>query len=195
MKILREFRRFMLIKCAEGHHAEIRSYVFDNVAKLALGFHVPPQAIVEAVEGISDDRTLATRLIETTIRAEALLRQQREENRSRAAQQSADVLAAATQWKGSRAHLDMMSLLSSALTRRNDMLLFTCDQFTLAISMAPLLDLAKIARVRADLTGFIDADGLHLRWKTGGLHLYAQADARAAKIMVHLPPAPADVAA
>jgi hypothetical protein len=195
MKTLREFRRFVLIKCAEGNHAEIRPYVFDNLSRLALAFQVPPQAIVEAVEKITDDRSLATRFVETTIRAEALLRKTREENRSRAAQQSADVLAAATQWEGNRAHLDMTSLLSSALTRRNDMLVFVGEQFTVGIWMAPLLDLARIARVRSDLTGFVDADGIHLRWKCGGLHLCPQGDARTAKIFVHLPPTTDVVAA
>jgi hypothetical protein len=195
MKMLREFRRFVLIKCAEGNHAEIRPYVFDNLSRLALAFRVPPQTIVEAVDSVSDDRSLATRFVETTIRAEALLRKQREQDRARAAQQSADVLACATEWKGNRAHLDITSLMSSVLTRRNDMLLFIGDQFTVGISMAPLLDLAKIARVRSDLSGFVDATGLHLRWKTGGLHLRSQIDPKAAKIMVHLPSAPASVVA
>ena len=195
MKTLREFRRFILIKSAEGHHSEIRAYVFDNLNKLSLGFEVPPQVIVEAVESISDDQILAARLLETSIRAEAALRKTRQENRAHAAQQSADVLAAATQWKGDRAHVDMLSLLSSVLTRRNDMLLFIGDQFTVGIPMAPLLDLVKIARIRADLTGFVDADGLHLRWRTGGLHLRSQSEPKAAKIMVHLPPTPASVVA
>jgi hypothetical protein len=195
MKILREFRRFILIKSAEGHHSEIRAYVFDNLNKLSLGFEVPPQVIVDAVEAIGDDRALATRLLETTIRAEDFLRKTRQERRARAAQQSANVLAAVTQWKGGRAHLDMMSLLSSALTRRNDFLIFVGDQFTVSIPMAPLLDLAKISRVRADLSGFVDAHGLHLRWRTGGLHLRSQTAPRAAGIMVHLPSAPASVVA
>jgi hypothetical protein len=195
MKILREFRRFILIKSAEGNHYEIRAYVSDNLNKLSLAFHVPPQTIVEAVESISDDQILATRLLETSIRAEAVLRKTRQESRARAAQQSADVLACATEWKGNRAHLDITSLMSSVLTRRNDFLLFIGDQFTVGIPMASLLDLAKIARVRADLTGFVEADGLHLRWKTGGLHLRSQIDPKAAKIMVHLPSASASVVA
>src|ERR1700690_3417565 len=57
MKILREFRRFLLIKSVEGRHADIRSHVFDNITKLALGFHVSAQTIVDAVEGTSDDQT------------------------------------------------------------------------------------------------------------------------------------------
>ena len=53
--------------------------------------------------------------------------------------------------------------------------------------MAPLLDLSKIARARTDLTGFVDKHGIHLRWKTGGLNLRPQDDAKAERIFVHLP--------
>lgn len=194
MKILREFRRFILIKSVQGRHADIRSHVFDHIAKLALGFHVSPQTIVDAVDGTSDDQTLALRLLETTLRAEDLLRQQREEDRTKAAQRSANLLAATTQWKGDRAHIDMPYLLSS-LTRRHDLLLFIADQFTVSVSMALLLDLAKTARVRADLTGFVDAEGLHLRWETGGLDLRSQSDPKANMIVVCLPPMPAVAAA
>ena len=56
----------------------------------------------------------------------------------------------------------MPSLFASALSRRDDMLVFTGEAFTVAVYQAPLLDLAKIARVRADLSGWVDRDGLHL---------------------------------
>ena len=195
MKALREFRRFILIKLAEGHPGEVRSYIIDNIARLAVVFGVPAECIVQGTELTKNDRLLATRYLEIVIRAEIMLRQSREERRARAAQESADILAATTKWKGNRAHLDMVSLLSSALTRRQDMLVFTCDGFTTAIPMALLLDLSRIARVRNDLTGFVDRDGLHLRWRTGGLHLRSHTDARAAKVIVSLPPKPAVVAA
>jgi hypothetical protein len=81
----------------------------------------------------------------------------------------------------------MPSLLSSALTRRQDILVFAGEDFTVGIPMAPLLDLSKIARVRADLAGFVDRHGLHLRWKTGALNLRSQVNEKASRIFVHLP--------
>jgi hypothetical protein len=195
MKILREFRRFILIKSVEGNEADLRWYVYENLNSLALGFGVPAEVIIQGVDSTKDDRALATRFLEIIAHAELFQKQNRDERRARAAQASAEVLAASTIWKGQQAHLDMMSLMSSALTRRNDMLVFTCDQFTVGVSKAPLLDLSRIARVRADLTGFVDAGGLHLRWRTGGLHLYPHTDPRAAKVIVHLPPMPVTVAA
>jgi len=195
MKILREFRRFILIKSVEGHEADIRWYVFENLNRLALGFGVPAEAIIQGVDSTTDDRALATRFLEIIAHAELFQKQTRDERRARTAQASAEVLAASTVWKGQQAHLDMTSLVSAALTRRNDMLVFACDHFTVGVSMAPLLDLSRIARVRADLTGWVHADGLHLRWRTGGLHLYPHTDPKAARVIVQLPPMPATVAA
>lgn len=195
MKAFRELRRFILIMSAEGRQAEIRSYVTEHVQRFALAFNVPPQTLLRAMKSVPDDGVLATRFLETMMKAEDLLRAKRKERRARTAQASADALATCVQWNGKRALIDMPSLLSSALTRRNDLLVFTCDQFTVGVFMAPLLDLARIARARADLAGYVDSRGVHLRWRTGGLNLFPQIDPKAHKIIVHLPPMPAVVAA
>ncbi len=81
--------------------------------------------------------------------------------RARAAQAAADALAAAVTWDGDRASLDIQALLLP-LTKRGDLLVFTCDDFTAAIPQASLLDLARLRR--RDLSGFVDAQGLHIRW-------------------------------
>jgi hypothetical protein len=79
--------------------------------------------------------------------------------------------------------------VSSALRRRDGLLVFKSEgAFTVGVYMAPLLGLAKVQRVRADLTGFVDRDGLHLRWRSGGLNLYPQDDSRAAKVVLNLSP-------
>jgi hypothetical protein len=195
MKALRDLRKFVLIKSAEGNHAEIRAYVSENVDHVAQAFHVPPETIMNALEQVRDDSDLAARMLETIRRAEDRLRDHRKQARAEDAQKSADVLATAVQWQGAQAHLDLPSLVASALTRRQDLIVFTCEAFTIAVHMAPLLDLAKIHRVRDDLSGFVDADGLHLRWgKRGGLNLRPQQDADASKIILSLP-APASVIA
>jgi hypothetical protein len=187
MRVLRELRRFILIKSAEGAHAEVRAYVVENLDALARALHVPTDTIMNAVECERDDGALCTKLLETLRRSEALLRTAGREARRRAAQASADALASVVVWRGEQAHIDMPSLFASALTRRDDMLVFTCDEFTVSVHQAPLLDLAKIARVRADLSGWVDADGLHLRWgRAGGLNLRPQNDADACKLVLRL---------
>ena len=198
MKALRDLKRFILIKCTEGNQAEIRSYVTDNLDSLASSFRVSSETLMQALEGTQDDGALAARLLETILRSETLLRKAREATRLIAAQQSAETLASTVEWRGNVAHVDMISLLSSALTRRQDALVFTCDEFTVAITQATLLDLAKIARVRADLTGFVDGEGLHLRWKSGALNLFPQREPNKRKVIrviVNLPARVAEVAA
>lgn len=196
MKALRDLRRFVLVKSAEGNQSEIRLYVTQNLQRLSSAFHVKPQTLLTATASIKDDGALACKLLETIMRAEGIIRQQRKESRALAAQASATALASCVQWDGERALIDMPSLVSSALTRRNDLLVFTCEgEFTVGVYMAPLLDLAKIARARDDLSGFVDRDGLHLRWRTGGLNLFPQQDAKAERIVVQLPPMPAVIAA
>jgi hypothetical protein len=196
MKALRDLRRFILIKSAEGNQAEIRAYVTHYLQGLSVAFHVQPQTLLDAMTSVRDDGALACKLLETIMRAEGIIRKQRKEKRYRAAQASATALASCVQWKGEHALVDMPSLLSSALTRRNDLLVFTCEeQFTVGVYMAPLLDISRIARTRTDLSGWVDRKGLHLRWRTGGLNLRSQEDPDADRIIVFLPPMPAVVAA
>lgn len=195
MKALRDLKRFILIKCAEGNQAEVRAYVTDNLDTIACAFQVPAETIMSALESVRDDRALAEKFLETIMRAEVLLRKARKERRNKTAQDSANILATSVKWNGEKAHVDMPSLLSSALTRRQDMLVFTCDDFTVSVHMAPLLDLSKIARARIDLTGFVDRHGIHLRWKTGGLNLRSQEDPKADRVFLHLPPRVPAVAA
>lgn len=197
MKALRDLRKFILFKAAEGRHAEVRAYVIQNIDSLAKAFSVPATTIMDAVEGVHDDNALACKMLETIMRAEHILRKTRRDNRARAAQASADVLAKTVRWEGERAVLDMPSLLSSALTRRDDLFVFLGEDFSVAISQAPLHDLATLQRVRADLTGFVDREGLHLCWRHGGLNLLPQRETSliADRVLFCLPPVSAIVAA
>ena len=82
---------------------------------------------------------------------------------------------------------------ASTLTKRNDLLVFTSDQFTIGVHMAPLFDMAKLKK--RDLTAFVDAKGLHIRWTTGGLNLRPRTDAGADRIVMSLPTRAAALAA
>jgi len=195
MKALRDLRRFILAKCNSEEQHEIREYVSENLYELARDFCVTTGTIVTALENVQDDAALAVRLLETIRRAEALQRDQRKVNRAKAAQASADALASMAKWDGEKEkiNVDMISLLSSCLTKRNDLLVFTTDSFTVAVYMSPLFDLAKLRK--KDVTAFVDADGLHVRWRTGGLNLRSQVDAEADRIVMSLPPRVRAVAA
>jgi hypothetical protein len=160
-----------------------------------LAFHVPAETIMTALTNVHDDAVLAERMLETIHGAENRLKKERKQSRAKAAQGSATLLASAVEWCGERAFLDIPSLLASVLTRRNDMLVFSCDAFTVSIYMSPLLDLSRVARARQDLTAYVDADGLHLRWRSGGLNLRSREDREAERIFMHLRARPASAAA
>lgn len=185
MKALNHLRRFILAKSNSEEHHEIREYVTENIHELARAFCVTTGTIQGALDNTPDDSSLACRLLETIRKCEALQRDSRKEERAKAAQASADALASMARWEGEKAHVDILSVLASALTKRNDLLVFTCDDFSVGIYMAPLFDLAKLKK--RDLTAFVDAKGLHLRWKTGAINLFPQKDADADRIVLSLP--------
>jgi hypothetical protein len=193
MRALRELRRFILVKSSEGNQAEIRVFIGENVGAIARDFHVPVRVIIDAVQGVRSDEALATKFLETIARAETLLRQKRKENRARSAQASAEAIGSMAQWDGSKAKVDILSLLASAITRRNDLMVFAFDGGSVAVRQSVLFDLARLKR--ADLTAFVDSQGLHVVWKSGGLNLYPQSDPTAERVVVPLPAAPVVVAA
>lgn len=195
MKALRDLRKFILAKCNSEEQHEIREYVRDNIHEIARAFCVTTSTIEAALENVPDDAAFSVRMLETIRKAEALLRDTKKTARSTAAQASADALASMARWNGEMAHVDIMSLLSSVLTKRNDLLVFTCESFTVGVYMSPLYDLAKLKK--RDLTAFVDAKGVHIRWAggKGGLNLFPQIDRDADRIVMSLPPRVPAVAA
>ena len=193
MKALRNLRRFILAKCNSEEQAEIREYVHENLHELARDFCVTTSTIIASLENVPDDAALAVRLLETIRRAEAMQRDLRKCNRSKAAQASADALASMAKWQDGKVYVDMVSLLSSALTQRNHLLVFTADDFTVGVYQSPLFDLAKLKK--KNLTAFVDAQGLHVRWPSGGLNLRPQTDNDVDRIVMSLPVRGAAVAA
>src|SRR5262249_30041174 len=151
----RNLRRFILAKCNSEEQHEIREYVRENIHGLARDFCVTTDTIETALENVQDDAALAVRLLETIRRAEAMQRDQRKVNRAKAAQASAEALASMARWDGEKIHVDIVSLLSSALTQRNHLMVFVSDEFTVGVFQSPLFDLAKLKK--KDLTAFVDA--------------------------------------
>jgi hypothetical protein len=185
MKALNDLRRFILAKSTSEEVHEVREYVQENVSELARAFCVTTGTIQTALDNTPDNSSLACRLLETIRKSEDLQRDRRMEARAKAAQASADALASMARWEDDKAHVDILSVLASALTKRNDLLVFATDDFSLGIYMAPLFDLAKLKK--RDLTAFVDAEGLHIRWSSGGINLFPQADADADRIVMSLP--------
>lgn len=193
MKALRNLRRFILAKCNSEEQSEIREYVHENLHELARDFCVTTSTIITSLENVPDDAALAVRLLETIRRAEAMQRDLRKNNRSKAAQASADALASMAKWQDGKVYVDIVSLLSAALTQRNHLMVFTADEFSIAVYQSPLFDLAKLRK--KNLTAFVDAQGLHVRWPSGGLNLRPQTDNDVDRIIMSLPARGSAVAA
>jgi hypothetical protein len=182
---LQNLRRFVVAKNNEEERGEIREYVLAHAPDLAEALNVSV-ASFEVVVSSVDDARLAHRLVDEITRANRDHRSARAAERARAAQQSADIIGRTAKWEGDRANVDVRDLLASALTHRHDALVFACDAFTICIPMAPLFDIARLKRV--DLSAFVDAEGLHIRWRSGGLNFKStKADPkRSGTISVHL---------
>lgn len=184
MRALNDLRRFINAKNNDQERAEIRAYLLENAADLSEAFGVAIDAFREAIATVEDDVELSIRMLDGIRSASKDQRSQKYEKLAKCAQQSAEILGAVAFWRGDRAEVDVTSLLSSALTRRDDMLIFVADTFAVGIRMAPLFDLRKLGRV--DLTGWVDAKGLHVGWSSGGLNFFPTLDPHAARIIVPL---------
>lgn len=184
MRVLNDLRRFINAKNNDEERAEIRAYLLENAEELSKAFGVSFDAFREAITRVDDDVELSIRMLDGIRSASKDQRSQQYEKLLRSAQQSAEILGAVACWRDQRAEIDVPSLLSCALTRRADMLVFVADKFAVGIRMAPLFDLRKLGRM--DLTGWVDAKGLHVRWSTGGLNLVPSLDPHAARIIVPL---------
>ncbi len=184
MRALNDLRRFIKAKNNDEERAEIRAYLLGNAHDLSEAFGVSVDAFREAVSNVADDVELSIRMLDGIRSAAKDQRRGKYEKLVRSAQQSAEILGAVAFWRGERAEIDVTSLLSCALTRRDDVLVFVADTFAVGIRMAPLFDLRKLGRM--DLTGWVDAKGFHVRWSTGGLNFVPTLDPHAARIIVPL---------
>jgi len=184
MKALTALRRFILIHANTETQHEIRLYIQENLHDLARDFCVTTDTITAALDNVPDDGALAVRMLETIRKSEATQRDAKKVGRVTAAQASADALASMASPEGEGFRVDLLSLLSAVLTKRQDLLIFTCDEFTVAVYQAPLFDLAKLKR--RDLVAFVDATGMHVRWRTGGLNLRPKVDPNADRIVMSM---------
>jgi hypothetical protein len=172
---------------------DVREYVMHHAADLSEAFGTTEENFCAAITSIKDDAQLVRRLATEVQRAHRERRGLRVQQRATAAQLSADVLAGAACWEGDRAYVDVLSLVSACLTREKDSLVFACNEFSISIPQERLFKLARLERY--DLTGFIDREGLHVRWSTGGLNFRPRDEGKASKVVFNLPARSVAVAA
>jgi hypothetical protein len=193
MRALIDLRRFINAKNTDEERAEIREYLLANAMELSAAFGVSLRSFQQAVGRVDDDQELSRRVLDNISTTTKQGRHQRQQTRAKVAQQSAGILGAVAIWSDDRAELDVPSLLACVLTRPNDMLVFVSDTFVVGVRMGHLFTLRKLRR--RDLTGWVDANGLHIRWTTGGLNLRPSTEPHATRVILPLAARSATVAA
>jgi len=178
---LTAMRRF--IEASIETPAEVRLYIGEHLVELAHDLGVTTE-VVNRTLAVCDDAALAATMLDIVKKVQATQRTDRRQGRARAAQAAADTLASRATWEGERVEIDLPALLSTALTKRADLLVFTSEDFTVSVYQGPLLDLKKVKR--GNLTAFLDSEGLHVRWKTGGLNFRSRLDPSADGIVINL---------
>ncbi len=190
---LKHLQNFIRAKDNDDERSEIRAYAIEQAETLAEAFGVSVRSFMSGVAFMGNDAKLAKRLLAEIKRMAGDERTAKRLARTSTAQASADVLGSAARWESGVAHVDVVSLVASALTSPRDLLVFEAAAFDapVAIPMAPLFDLARLER--ADFSAFVDRFGLHIRWSTGGLNFLSVVDDRAERVTVNLPPHPASL--
>ena len=183
MRTLSTLRKLIGANQDPENVAEVRSYIEEHLVELGHDLGVTTDAITKTLS-LSDDAVLATRMLATVKKVQASQRDHKRQGRTRAAQAAADDLASRATWEGDRVPLDLPGLLSSVLTKRSDLLVIATNAFTVSIYQGPLFDIRKV-KLR-ELTAFVDSQGLHFRWRSGGLNLRSQVDPCADRIVMNL---------
>jgi len=163
---------------------EVRHYIEEHIVDLVLDLGVTTDTITSMLEVVKDDSELAKKTLVAVKKVQASQRDHKRAGRARAAQAAAETLALRAVFDGDRVQIDLPGLLSTALTKRGDLIVFSTADFKVSVPQAILLDVAKLKR--RDLSGFVDANGLHIRWPTGGLNLCSQSDPHADRIVLNL---------
>jgi hypothetical protein len=183
---LSHLKAFIAAKVDEYAPHEIREYVEANAPLLAPAFGVDVPAIHAELARIPGDDDLARELLEEIDRIGRVRREERVQARATSAQETADRVGASARGHRGIWHLDIRTLLAGALTSRQDHLVFVlASNVEIYIPMDRLFSLARLQR--RHLSAFVDEQGLHVRWPTGGLNLLAQPRARGNKFIVPLP--------
>jgi hypothetical protein len=195
MNILLDLKRFITTKNRPEDAAEVLQYVTSNADAIAPEFHVDPIAFMVALILPEPDEQIVRRLLTTVKSFERRRREKKAAGKVSSAQESANQLGADAIWENERAHLDMSTLFASLVTKSKALLVFAEQGFEVAVYMQALLGLTKLKK--QDLTGWVDAKGLHVRWNggKGGLDLKPQIDRDAERITVTLSPRTVAIAA
>lgn len=146
---------------------------------LGAHLHGHPELLAElgmAIDLSKDDAELGLALAPAMGRYKRACFQVALVERDRRAEQAAARLIAASRTDGDRVVLDAGLLLGPVSAGPHDYLAFDLDAVRVAVPRRPMARGRVVLRGFLDLAAFVDASGLHLRWRAGrgGLNIRPQ---------------------
>ena len=161
---LRELQQ--LLRVPEEGAANIGAFLFEHAEQLASALGSSPEDLRASVN--MPDEVVAPRL-------RARLGRRREVGQEKKALEDADVasraataLGATVRWTEHGAVLDPDLLLGDVLAdREKKYVAFTGPDFTTAIERDTLARTSVLRRIFIDVAAYVDAEGLHVRWRGG----------------------------
>ena len=166
-----------LVAAAEPGTNNIGQYLAARAHVLAPELAVPVATLVAAA--LVTDEEIAPQL-------EALLRQRVEQSRTtrqvsavERASTAASRISRSAIWERNLVRIDPALLLGDLLADTNHKYVaFSFDEHDITIDRAKLVDVSRVitSKTYPDRSAYLDASGLHLRWKSGrgGLNLVTQ---------------------
>ncbi len=166
-----------IVAAAEPGTRNIGHYLAARASVLAPELAVPV-ATLEAAANV-DDAELAPHLEAMLRQHELISRRARTNTAAERASTAATRIARSAIWEKSVVHIDPSVLLGDLLADASHRYVaFFFDEHDITIDRAKLVDVSRVitSKTYPDRSAYLDARGLHLRWKNGrgGLNLVTQ---------------------
>jgi hypothetical protein len=157
----------LLVRVPEPGSSNLGGFLADNASELAQVLELPVDKLEAA--RVIDDEELAPHIRQVLKRAHDQHVQRDLERRRLRSLEAAGRLGASATWTDLGAELDVELLLGELLAdRTRRWVAFTTDQNVARVIPRHLLaGTAPLRRIHLDLASWVDAQGLHFRWKGG----------------------------
>ncbi len=155
-----------LLRVPEEGAANIGAFLFANAEQLAPALGSSPDDLRASAD--MPDEVVAPRVTARLARRRELDQERERQEDSEVALRAAASLGATVRWTEHGAVLDTDLLLGDVLAdRRKKYIAFTGEGFTTAVERDTLARTASLRRVFIDVAAYVDAEGLHVRWRGG----------------------------
>ena len=155
-----------LVRVAEEGAHNLGAFLFAHADDLAPALGSTPEDLRASVD--MPDEVVAPRVRARLGRRREMDRERQALEDSELAMRAATMLGRTVRWTEHGAVLDTDLLLGDVLADRGKKYIaFKGEGFTTAVERDTLARTASLRRVFIDVAGYVDAEGLHVRWRGG----------------------------